>query len=101
METTERRSEEKNDGGQAFPTGKYETLGTNLPATRSVTHPAAPGMSLRAYYAGKAMEGICSNYHWTDGIIKATESPEEMQANIITQSIDLADDMIAKLNEKN
>jgi hypothetical protein len=56
----------KKDGGQAFPSGIIEQQYTMDGDLRIMTHPIA-GMSLRDWFAGKAMQGLaaraCTQYN--------------------------------------
>ncbi|MCA8323254.1 hypothetical protein [Burkholderia cepacia] len=47
------------DGGPAFPSGEDITEVRRDGSERSFA--AEPGMSLRDYFAAKAMQGLCSN----------------------------------------
>ncbi|VBB10660.1 hypothetical protein [Burkholderia stabilis] len=47
------------DGGPAFPSGE-EVTEIRADGTR-YTYASAPGMSLRDYFAAKAMQGICAH----------------------------------------
>jgi hypothetical protein len=54
----------KNTGGPAFPSSEYDP--------RYNRHVAIGGMTLRDYFAAKAMQTIAANPHWTEeGIAEA------------------------------
>ena len=46
---------ERNDGGPAFPVPSHQ------PSLNELVRPQAVGMSLRDYFAAKAMHGFCAN----------------------------------------
>ena len=70
-----------NNGGQAFPTLEHGGNGLEL---------SDPGMTLRDYFAGKAMQGFAADptcgfqdgipgmarlaYEWADAMLKAREA---------------------------
>jgi len=51
-------SEEVKDGGPAFPTEGY-----SFEEDMDIVH---PGMSLRDWFAGQVMAGICANKAWDE-----------------------------------
>ena len=74
---------EINDGGPAFPTTGHTWVGgVKVPTSRS-------GMSLRAYFAGQAMQGMIS--HHGDPHIR-----EEMAVRAVAS----ADALIAELRKE-
>jgi len=79
-------SAEINDGGPAFPVGFQEFDQT---VHGKVPYIGFPGMSLRAWLAGKALQGLITN-----GKIPA----DKMQVAISAR--DYADCMIYALNKK-
>ena len=81
--------EKINDGGPVFPTeihSHYKT-GPVTPIPVSIKH---PGMSLRDYYIGQAIEGFCSR-----------EFPSDMKSPFVEwasdMAIELADEIIKKI----
>lgn len=66
-----------NDGGPAFP------------CTASDLNNPAPGMSLRAYFAGQALAGMLANPHYDD----------ETPGGCAFDAVAVADALIAKLAE--
>lgn len=81
----------KNDGGPAFPragsTGTWEQHQSLCESGFANTK--QDGMSLRAYFAGQAMQGICASSpgnEWTD-------------ERIAKDAVALADALIAELNK--
>ncbi|MDP0496377.1 MAG: hypothetical protein Q7Q73_09230 [Verrucomicrobiota bacterium JB024] len=67
-------SEQIDDGGPAFPGGSYPE------------HPHAPnGMTLRDYFAAKAMQGICAH----------PDNWELLGANMANEAYIIADQMLA------
>jgi len=74
-----------NDGGPAFPTMTYDQVAASNGIGISVTD--HPGMTLRDYFAAKAMQGICADpemptvertaelaYRVADAMLKAREN---------------------------
>jgi len=62
---------EKNDGGPAFPQEhgirkQYQPTGI---ITGEILIQGNPGMSLRDYFAAKAMQGLLSNFNVNDDLI--------------------------------
>ena len=56
----------ESDGGAAFPTMEFERVGEYVHS--DIVH---PGMTLRDWFAGKALQGMLSNgigLHWSEGI---------------------------------
>lgn len=66
----------KNDGGYAFP-------------RKSLMHPDISGMTLRDYFAGQALAGICANSGWNDTFHGSVNDPSAKA------SYAMADAMIA------
>lgn len=73
----------KNGGGQAFPNSRGESG-------------CAPGMSLRAWLAGQALQGLASQ-HLSFGINQTSCSPWSWVAE---QSVKAADALIAELEKQ-
>lgn len=73
----------KNDGGAAFPTGGYSSA-----ADGHYRMPGEQGMSLRDYFAAKAMQGLIVN--------PSTCNPV---APISARAYELADAMLAARND--
>lgn len=71
----------KKDGGPAFPTDLYETKDGR--AFNS------PGISIRDYFAAKAMQAHLSNS-------KTTEHPAFDREGLVKEAYELADAMIAE-----
>lgn len=71
------------DGGFAFPNGPDHKSGWN----------AEYGMSLRQYYAGQALAGICANPAWNDTFHASVMKPSAEAA------VAMADALIAALKE--
>ncbi|WP_425902479.1 hypothetical protein [Agrobacterium radiobacter] len=71
------------DGGPAFPCEGGVDSGLY----------AAPGMSLRQYYAGQALVGICANPAWNDTFHASVMKPSAEAA------VAMADALIAALKE--
>lgn len=72
-----------NDGGQAFPQPLcYSPEGE--------AWPAYPGMSLRDWFAGQALAGICANGHtpWSPNVADIED------AEVARAAYDLADAML-------
>lgn len=70
-------SESINDGGAAFPQNTFEELRDGV---ATITDPKAPGMSLRDYFAAKAMQSFCGLCFSKESPMKITESAEEAYA---------------------
>jgi hypothetical protein len=73
------RSDDIDWGGQAFPTEGGDQSGL---------YPD-PGMSLRDYFAGQALAGICANSAWNDNFHASVSAPSAQAAYA------MADAMIA------
>lgn len=74
-------SEQIKDGGPAFP-----RLLSTLEHEGDQMHSGAPGMTLRDYFAAKAMQGFCAN---------GPENFEDME-QVAEQSYELADYMLSQ-----
>lgn len=77
------------DGGPAFPELKGETVG-DISAYES-----RPGMSLRDYFAAKALQGIISS----GGKVGPFEVKEPIASNLAMVSYTLADAMLVARKE--
>ena len=77
------------DGGPAFSGGLFEPQhgGSND------REPWNAGMSLRQYYAGQALAGICANPAWNDAFHTSVMKPSAEAA------VAMADALIAALKE--
>ena len=76
------------DGGPAFPSPALID-----PETGQAIEPPMDGMSLRAWLAGKALQGLLANCYK-----EATETKPE---TFVGSAVDLADMMIARLEAGN
>lgn len=57
-------------------------------------HPASnPGMTLRDYFAGQALAGLCANHEWLNNVSRAAESVTGTAAG---SAFEFADAMLAK-----
>lgn len=74
---------EKNDGGQAFPCAGSEH-----------NYPYA-GMTLRDYFAAKAMASLLSNSDAMDEAADGCDSDIELMANVADRGYAMADAMLA------
>lgn len=92
-----------NDGGPAFPTDRrqkenyMDERGYGRTRTVTVSH---GGMSLRAYFAGQAVQGLLAmdqvhSYVKTNG--KPCQTLGEVQARIAEIAVGYADALIAEL----
>jgi hypothetical protein len=77
------------DGGPAFPVIEERCYGEEN-EFRGVSH-VEEGMSLRDYFAGQALTGLCSSKSWDDGEEKV----------VALWAYDLADAMLAAREENN
>lgn len=68
----------KNDGGPAFPIASYDHQTFN-PRTVEESKRLLSGMSLRAYVATKALQGLLANAHLSRSVMK--EKASEREAN--------------------
>ena len=87
-------SEPIDDGGPAFPQTAIIN-GNGEVVTSGMYFPEGPGMTLRDWFAGRAMQGMLSNpanygsgHEWRD------------DATVAEQAYDIADDMIRERKEK-
>lgn len=55
------------------------------------------GMTLRQYYAGVAMQGLCANHKWTETI--NGDDWDEYQDRLTEASVSIADAIIVALNK--
>lgn len=69
---------DKQTGGPAFPTPSK--LGVNDTSTWIAEIPGQPGMTLRDYFAAKAMQGMYARVNWScdDVAIRAYEQADAM-----------------------
>ena len=82
-------SDEINDGGPAFPVSRETALS---PITDMGGNDVSSGMSLRDYYAGQALAGMCA-YHGRYGY---TNGPGE----IALRAYEIADAMLAERTKR-
>ena len=83
-------SDEKDDGGPAFPM-QMPIDDAGNPVSASVM-----GMSLRAYFAAKAMEGLIAG-RWTDE--PYSEEAHKSPKRTARRAIEYADALIKELGE--
>jgi len=83
------RMEKINDGGPAFP-NTYE----------GTTRADGPGLSLRDYFAAKAMQARLSDYESCKSlIVDSGKHGISMAENVAMQAYDMADAMLAARGE--
>lgn len=83
----------KNNGGPAFPVQGFEYLNDANPADpERVVHAPYPGMTLRDYFAAKAMQAVIS-YGVEKFTFQEGETPGQMAAR---QAYKTADAMLAE-----
>ena len=85
-------SDERKDGGQAFP--QSVTVGPN-----DDLYPAYPGMTLRDYFAGQALAGMLSNGFQPKEAFKKNgpgARTEYGPDTYVAMAYRLADDMLAE-----
>ena len=76
----------KNDGGPAFPAIEIQEYGS------MASEEIHTGMSLRQYYAGKALQGVIvaimsqENHRWSSG-------------DFASEAVEIADAMLAELDK--
>lgn len=80
-------SEKPNDGGPAFPSRAIPNATDHRCETRD-------GMSLRDWFAGKALQGLCSNPSMLDTITPSTI------AWLKKYSLEIANEMIKERNKQ-
>jgi len=90
-------STKSNDGGPAFPVGFREY--------DQKIHGKAPalglaGMSLRAYFAGQALNGMLASESTGDGMMPANEPRATWEARTAERACDWADALIAELQKE-
>ena len=78
-----KQTKDTNDGGSAFP---QAPIGKNFILERLG---GSAGMTLRAYFAGQALQGICAS------------NPKNKRTNdcLAREAVQLADELIAELNK--
>ena len=88
----------RNNGGPAFPVQK-EMLSTKIEQGHLSEITTIPGMTLRDYFAAKAMQGILSCFHEYQEIADVTGDKTEARAKLAYK---LADAMLEekKLEEQ-
>lgn len=76
--------DEPKDGGLAFPGVRYERTGSlaGKPVYGDVSY---SGMTLRDWFAGQALAGLCANPDWTSAEVRDAAS----------EAYDYADAMLA------
>ena len=82
------------DGGPAFPTTDYDCTYDSIP--RPVNY---WGMSLRAWYAGKALTGLLSSFDVLE-LARLSPDPDGLAGALATAACGLADAMIAELDKE-
>ena len=82
-----------NHGGFAFPLGILR--GDN----GVILHAGSDGMSLRQYFAGQALAGLCANPALVDIRNRIGLTSEGISQTLAEASADLADALIAELNQ--
>ena len=84
------------DGGSAFPSGveevKYPENGGAITSIKM--QPANKGMTLRDYFAAKAMQGLLSNKHMGDAALHG--SAQEWLKEMSEAAYEFADAMLAE-----
>lgn len=75
---------DKQDGGQAFPLGANEYAG----------HGPVSGMTLRDYFAAKAMNGYLANAWQAETLDSLGESAAQQMATVAEISYAMADAML-------
>lgn len=93
LDTMERDAAyEKRTGGPAFPTASRE-----LDPSTKLTRLGRDGMSLRDYFAGQALEGVCANALAVAAFVKGAHmndrTPEQEMAHNVYA---IADAMLAE-----
>jgi len=85
----------KNNGGPAFPTGRKTAWvqGAESSRMQQVEIEGSKGMSLRAYFAGRAMMGITSHGNHPNGTTQ-----DKINWTVET-AVKLADALIAELEK--
>ena len=81
--------ESSHDGGPAFPHGKY----MKHKVTGAFDTYAHGGMSLRDYFAGQALAGLCANPDLGSSVIFSEDRPDE---TIAEMAYTVADALIAQ-----
>lgn len=76
------------DGGAAFPTNmnQYGITKTS-------------GMSLRAYFAGQALMGMCANADISKAMSKAGLRPQDVRLSFASSAVKQADALMAELGK--
>lgn len=71
----------------AFPTKQIEVLGQN-------TLPASQGMSLREWYAGQALVGLCANPKLIEGVVEFAKTPNQIMKGLSEMAFGIAEKMV-------
>ena len=79
------------DGGSAFPTRSNGFVGTGQYGEAVAQYSYTPGMTLRDYFAGQALTGLCAN----DGI-EFDEEAEKLHPIYAKHAYKMADAMLAE-----
>jgi hypothetical protein len=77
---------DKNDGGSVFP---------GIPNPNAAWNVCAPGMTLRQYYAAKAMQGMCFGNAGMLGDEFSAYAKGPCNSEIVKRSFAMADAMLA------
>lgn len=78
-----------NDGGPAFPVDEHGDSVVGPDGATYYQHPSHPGMSLRAYFAGLAMQGMVAG--------RKCELADVNVADLARSAVYVADALIAAL----
>ena len=89
----------RNDGGPAFPIQK-EMLSTKIEQGHLSEITTIPGMTLRDYFAAKAMQGILSCFHEYREIADVTGDKTEARAELAYKLADAMLEEKQKLEEQ-
>lgn len=81
-----------NDGGPAFPMDEHGGSAVGPDGVTYYQHSAHPGMSLRAYFAGQAMQGMLAG--------RKCELGDVNLADMTESAMKVADALIAALEAK-
>ncbi|MEE4332272.1 hypothetical protein V2J70_02125 [Pseudomonas alliivorans] len=87
----------KDDGGNAFPVADYDHMAMQ-PATVDEHKRQLMGMSLRDYFAAKALQGYLANSWQAETLDSLGESAPQQMATVVEISYAMADAMLAARN---
>lgn len=76
----------------AFPTPNVEDFSKLINEGRHQT--ASQGMSLREWYAGQALAGLCANPNLIEGVVEFAKTPNQIMKGLSEMAFGIAEKMV-------